>query len=112
MSENKSVLNVEGATVPFYQYKKDGFTVIEFDSSSCVPPEPMVNAMLGLALVKDAHTKLIMINHRSPVGLFPKIDKNFDIKESVLEDGKVQLEVFYKEGLSELADLSDKSCNG
>ncbi len=112
MSETKSVLAVEGATVPFYQYEKDGFTCIEFDSSMCIPPEPMVNALLGLALVKDARTKLIMINHKSPMGLYPKIDKHFGIKESKLEDGKVKLEIFYKEGFSEQADLSDKSCNG
>lgn len=112
MSENKSVFHVEGATVPFFKYEKDGYMCIEFDSSSCVPPEPMVNAMLGLAFIKDAKTKLVMINHKSPIGLYPKIDKHFDVVESALEDGKVKLEIFYKEGLSEQADLSDKSCNG
>lgn len=112
MSENKKNLHVEGATVPFFEYEEDGFHIIEFDSSTCIPPEPMVNAMLGLALLKDERTKLIMINHKSPMGLYPKIDKNFEIQERKLENGKVRLEISYKKGLSEFADLSDKSCNG
>lgn len=112
MSEIKEEIAVEGATVPFYKYENDGFKVIEFDTSACVPPEPMLNAMLGLELLKNKNMKLIMINHKSPIGLYPKIDKHFDINESALEDGKIKLEIFYKEGLSEHADLSDKRCDG
>ncbi|MBE0490728.1 MAG: hypothetical protein IBX44_00580 [Sulfurospirillum sp.] len=112
MSSFKKALHVEGASVPFFEYEQDGMRVIEFDSSTCVPPEPMVNAMLGLAMIKDECTKLIMINHKSPMGLYPKIDKNFEVQESKLENGKVKLEIFYKKGLSELADLNDASCMG
>lgn len=112
MSEYKKEFQIDGATVPFYEHMENELRVIEFDSSMCVPPEPMVNAMLALELLKDKNTKIIMINHKSPMGLYPKIEKNFEIRESALEDGKVQLEIFYKEGLSEEADLSDKSCNG
>ena len=112
MSELKQEIKVEGATVAFYTYKENGFEVIEFDSSSCVPPEPMINAMLGLELLKHSQMKLVMINHRSPVGLYPKIAEHFQTKESVLADGRVKVEVFYKDGVSDKADLSDKSCNG
>ena len=112
MSELKQEIQVDGATVPFFEYTQNDVRYIEFDSSTCVPPEPMVNAMLALELLKDKNTKVIMINHRSPVGLFPKIGENFDIDESTLEDGKVKLVFSYKEGMSEKADLNDKSCNG
>lgn len=113
MSESKQEMKVNGATVPFYSYmSEDGFQVIEFDSSKCVAPEPMLNAMLGLELLQDEKMKLVMFNRMSPVGLYPKIDKYFDIQECTLEDGKVKLEIFYKEGISDKADLSDKTCHG
>ena len=91
------VLHVNDATVPFVNYLEDGIMYIGFDTSSCVPPEPMVNAMLALEFLKDSHTKIVMINHRSPIGLL----------------AKVQPLVFsYKEGLSNQADLSQKHCAG
>lgn len=112
MSELKKEISVENATVPFYEYFEGDIRVIEFDSSQCVPPEPMVNAMSALELLKDSNTKIVMINHRSPVGLFPKIGENFGIDEQELEDGRVKIVFTYKEGMSDQADLSDKSCNG
>lgn len=112
MSELKKEISVENATVPFYEYFENDIRVVEFDSSQCIPPEPMVNAMIALEFIKDEKTKVIMINHRSPVGLFPKIQANFEIDESELEDGRVKIIFSYKEGMSEQADLSDKNCHG
>jgi len=53
-----------------------------------------------------------VVNHKSPAGLLPKINQNFDIQEGTIADGKVKLVFSYKEGMSEKADLSDKSCEG
>jgi len=105
-------IKVEGQTVPYFEYKIGETTYIEFDTSKCGPPEPMVNAMLAIALIKDKNTKVIMINHKSPAGLLPKINVNYNIEEGITEDGKVKLVFSYKEDMSEKADLSDKSCNG
>ncbi len=110
--DNAKKIEVEGATVPFYEYKIDETTYIEFDTSRCGPPEPMVNAMLAVGLIKDKNTKVIMINHKSPAGLLPKINANFDIQERDTDDGKVKLVFSYKEEMSELADLSNNSCHG
>jgi hypothetical protein len=112
MSENKKVVNIQNATVPFYEYYDGDTRVIEFDSSQCIPPEPMVNAMSALELIKDAKTKVVMINHKSPVGLFPKIEDNFDYEESKLKDGRVRLVFSHKENSNKKADLSNKKCNG
>jgi len=110
--EDAKTITVEGSSVPFYEFQANGMTYIEFDTSRCGPPEPMVNAMLAIGLIKDAKTKVIMINHKSPAGLLPKIRENFDIQETTLEDGRVKLVFSYLEGASEQADLSDKTCNG
>ena len=107
----KETLEVEGATVPFYTYKMGETQFIEFDTSKCGPPEPMVNAMAGLKLV-DENTKLVMINHKKPGGLLNKIGENYEIESEKLEDGRVKLLFSYKAGESEKANLSENSCAG
>jgi len=101
----------EGATVPFYEYETKEGRVIEFDTSKCGPPEPMVNAMTALKFI-DENTSVIMINHKRPMGLLDKIAQNYNIKEAPMGDGRIKLLFSYKEGESEKADLTDTSCGG
>ena len=103
---------IENATVPFFTYTQDGIEYIEFDTSTCVPPEPMVNAMIALEKLTSPHVKVVMINHRSPVGLLAKIQAFYDIDVSELENGKLKLVFSYKEGETPKADLQNKSCAG
>ena len=105
-------LHVENATVPFVTYTQDKVEFIGFDTSSCVPPEPMINAMVALEKLNSSHIKIVMINHRSPVGLLAKIENFYDIVTEELGDGKIKLIFSYKEGESNKADLSKKSCAG
>jgi len=107
----KEALEVEGATVPFYTYKMGETQFIEFDTSKCGPPEPMVNAMAGLKLVNE-NTKLAMINHKKPGGLLSKIGENYDIESETMENGHVKLIFSYKVGESEKANLSENACAG
>ncbi len=101
----------EGATVPFYEYRIGEGRVIEFDTSECGPPEPMVNAMIALKMV-DPQTSVLMINHKKPMGLLEKIAENYNIAEAKREDGKVKLLFTYKAGESEQANLNDANCAG
>jgi len=101
----------EGATVPFYEYKIGEGRVIEFDTSECGPPEPMVNAMIALNYV-DPNTAVVMINHKKPMGLLGKIEENYNIEDIKTDDGKVKLLFTYKEGASEKADLNNAACHG
>ena len=83
-------IEVNGSSVDFFEYIENGIKYYYFDSSMTPPPEPMVNAMAGLQLLKNGE-KLVMINHKSPAGLFPKIADNFDFVEEDFEDGKVKV---------------------
>ena len=113
MSElKKEPLEVTGATVPFFTYILGEDQIFEFDTSKCGPPDPMVNAMAGLALLDGANKKLIMINHKSPGGLIAKIGENYDIDEEKIDGGLVKLTFSYKSGDSEKADLSNNKCGG
>lgn len=110
--KDAKLLHVENATVPFYTYEKNGIEYISFDTSLCVPPEPMVNAMIALELLDNAQKKVVMINHRSPVGLLAKVQSFYDIDVTELDGGKLQLVFSYKEGISDKVDLSQKHCAG
>ncbi len=103
--------NPEGSTVDFFKDVVDTVTIYTFDTSMCEPPHPMVNAMIGLQLL-DETSKLVMINHKSPAGLFPKIDSEFDFTQEDIKDGKVKV-VFTKKSISSNAtDFSDNCCMG
>jgi hypothetical protein len=104
-------IEVQGATVPFFKESIDGVIIYTFDTSATPPPEPMVNAMLGLALL-DENSKLVMINHKSPGGLFPKIEAEFDFEVSDLDDGRVQVVFTKKRHASNTTDFTQNSCNG
>ncbi len=104
-------VEVAGATVDFFKEEESGFTVYCFDTSMCEPPHPMVNAMAGLQLLDD-NSKLIMINHKSPAGLFPKVQQEFDFEEETTEDGKVKVVFSRKSVVQNTTDFTQNSCNG
>jgi len=113
MSElNKQPIEVPGATVPFFTYTLGETQYFEFDTSKCGPPEPMVNAMAGLKMINSADKKVVMINHKKPMGLLDKIGENYDIETEKMDDGRVKLIFSYKAGESENADLNDAACHG
>jgi len=105
-------LHVNNSTVPFFTYIKEGIHFIGFDTSMCLPPDPMVNAMIALELLDSADKKVVMINHRSPVGLLAKVQSFYDIDVTELDGGKLQLIFSYKEGVTPAVDLSQKQCAG
>jgi hypothetical protein len=113
MSEiKKDPIEVAGATVPFFTYMDGETQVFEFDTSKCGPPDPMVNAMSGLALIDSEGKRLDMINHKKPAGLLSKIGENFNITDEEIDGGLVKVSFSYKSGASEGANLEDKECDG
>jgi len=109
--ENAQKIEVMGATVDFFKYAEDGVSTYIFDTSKCGPPDPMVNAMAGLQLLDDK-SKLVMINHKKPGGLLPKIEAEFDYTVEDLPSGFVKL-VFTKKADSKAnTDFNATHCEG
>lgn len=104
-------IEIENSTVDFFTYIEDGLTYYYFDTSMCGPPEPMVNAMLGLQLLKNATDRLVMVNHTAPNGLFPKIESNFGFEVSEVQD-KIKVVFNYKINSESKTDFSDNRCSG
>ena len=109
---NKQQIEVTGATEPFFTYEEDGIIYYEFDSSLCTPPGPMVNAMSGLQLIDSPNKRLVMINMKKPMGLFPKIEADFSWEEEELEDGKIKLVFSRKSGGTTSTNFEDNKCKG
>ena len=84
-------IDVLGATVDFFKLEKDGQSTYYFDTSKCTPPDPMVNAMCGLKLIKGTDAKLVMINHKTPGGLFAKLGDDISHEVEMLDNGLVQV---------------------
>lgn len=90
MSE-KVLLEVPGASLPFYTYEEEAITYLEFDSSASHPPEPMVNFMKGFDLIKGTDKRLVMINAQEPAPLYPRIATDLTWEVEVLESGDVKI---------------------
>ncbi|SNZ10320.1 hypothetical protein SAMN06265182_1820 [Persephonella hydrogeniphila] len=86
----KEEIKVEGATVPVYRFVEDGITYFEFDTSMLGPPEPMINALAVLKLLDSSDKRVIMINHKKPMGLFDKISDKYDYEIEEI-DGKYKI---------------------
>jgi hypothetical protein len=104
-------VEIEGSTVDFYKFIQNGITTYYFDTSEYGPPEPMINAMAGLQLL-DENSKLIMINHKPPMGLFPKIEQNYTYNIKEMKNGMHSITFTYKSNTEQQTDFSQNSCAG
>jgi len=91
----KELVEVPRATLKFYKYEEDGLTFYEFDATECSPPEPMVNAMHGLRMLKSENDRLVGIFFHEPTPLYEKISAYFEYKATELESGDFRI-VFKK----------------
>ena len=107
--ENGQDTVVPNATVKFLKGTVESITAYYFDTSN--GGHPMVNAMAGLALLKDGD-KLIMINHCAPMGLFPKVENEFDFVYEDMPNGLTQIVFTKKIGSDCSTDFTSTSCSG
>jgi len=111
LPENAKQIELEGATVPFFTFEDNGVTFLQFDSSKCGHPEPMINAMMGLQSINDGE-KLIMINSKAPMGLFPKIEEDFTYELEELENGNAKVIFSKRETGVAKTDFTNTGCGG
>ena len=88
---DRVLLEVAGASLPFYTYEDAGITYIEFDSSQSSPPEPMVNVMRGFELIAGTEKRLVMINAQEPMPLYARIADSVTWEVEVLDSGDVKI---------------------
>lgn len=111
LPKNAIEIEIANSTVTFYKYLKDGLTYLYFDTSTYAAPEPMINAMAGLKALKDENYRLIMINHTLPLGLFPRIENDFQFEFQEFENYKL-IEFKLKTNSPKSTDFNDNQCSG
>lgn len=104
-------IEVAGATVDFFQLIKDGVSTYYFDTSKCGPPDPMVNAMSGLALIKGNNNILVMINHKAPGGLFAKLADDISHTVENIDGGLVAVTFSNNDNSTSDSDLTQTACH-
>lgn len=84
---NKKLVEVPRATLDFYKYEKDGLVFYEFDATECSPPEPMVNAVIGLSMLKNKEDRVVGIFFHEPIPLYERVSSEFTHEAKELENG-------------------------
>ena len=107
--ENATPIEVENATVEFVKGTIGSINTYIFDTSK--GGHPMVNAMAGLAILKEGE-QLIMLNGCAPLGLYPKIEDEFDYTDQELPNGITQIVFSKKPNANNVTDFSATSCSG
>ncbi|WP_321778145.1 DUF2249 domain-containing protein [Sulfurimonas sp.] len=88
---SKKLVEVEGVTLPFKSYEEDGLTIYEFDARECQPPEPMVNTIRGLSLLKSKTDRLVGFFFHEPFPLYQRIPLTISHEAEELEDGEFKI---------------------
>jgi len=91
----KQKVEIPRTTLDIFRYEEDGLTYYEFDATSCQPPEPLVNAMICLAALKDDKERLVATFFHEPTPLYDKISSKFSYEATELESGDFKI-VFKK----------------
>ncbi len=92
---NKKLVEVPGTTLPFYSYEDNGLRFFEFDATECQAPEPMVNAIRGLSLLKSEKDRLVGRFFHEPFPLYERIPFTITHEATELESGDFKI-VFKK----------------
>lgn len=105
-------VDIAGASLPFFQYRRGDATFIEFDSTGCSCPIPMVNAMAGLKYVATHGGTLHMLNGFEPQGLYARIEGYFTWVVS--REGEKQVRILFTPvpGRAGELDFSNNRCKG
>jgi len=84
---NKELIEVPKATLDFYKYEENGITFYEFDATGCQPPEPMVNAICGLSLLKSSEDRVVGTFFHEPFPLYERIPVTISHEAKELDSG-------------------------
>ncbi len=87
----KELIEVPRTTLDFYKYEEDGLIYYEYDATKCQPPEPMVNTICGLSLLKSSTDRLVGIFFHEPFPLYDRIPLNISHEAKELESGDFRI---------------------
>ena len=93
---DKELVEVPFGTLDFYKYEKDDLTIYEFDATECQPPEPMVNTINVLKMIKSKNERVVGTFFHEPSPLYAKIADYFSYEAKELENGDFEITFMLK----------------
>ncbi len=84
---HKELITIPRATLDIYYYEQDGLHIYEFDATECSPPEPMVNTIVVLEMLKNETDILKVTYFHEPMPLYERIETLFSYEAQELENG-------------------------
>lgn len=89
---NKKLIEVPRTTLEFYKYEENGLTYYEFNATRCQPPEPMVNTMLAMSLLKSSTDRVVGIYFHEPFPLYERLPASIQKEAKELDNGDFRVE--------------------
>ena len=83
----KKLIEVPRATLDVYNYQKDGLNVYEFNATECSPPEPMVNTIVTLEMLKNENDRLEVKFFHEPFPLYERVSAGYSYESRELDGG-------------------------
>ena len=84
---SKELVQIPHATLEFYKYEEDGILYYEFDATECQPPEPMVNTISALQMLKNENERVVGTYFHEPFPLYQRISSYFHYSSEELDNG-------------------------
>lgn len=81
----KELVTIPRATLEIYNYQEDGMNIYEFDATECSPPEPMVNTLVTLEMLKGENDILRVKYFHEPFPLYERLSNDFSHTSQELE---------------------------
>lgn len=87
----KERIEVPRTTLDFYKYEENGLIFYEYNAIGCQPPEPMVNTLAGLSLLKSKNDRLVGYFFHEPFPLYSRIPLTIEHEAKELENGDFRI---------------------
>jgi len=87
----KELITVPRATLDVYNYQENGLNIYEFDATECSPPEPMVNTIVTLEMLKNDNDRLKVLFFHEPMPLYERLAESFTHESEELDSGDIRV---------------------
>lgn len=85
----KELIIVPRATLDIYNYQENGLNIYEFNATECSPPEPMVNTIVVLNMLKNENDRLVVTFFHEPLPLYERLSQTFTHESKELATGDI-----------------------
>lgn len=83
----KALVDIPRTSLDIYNYQEDGSNIYEFDATECSAPEPMLNTIAALEVLKNQNDLLKVLFFHEPIPLYQKVSQKFSYESQEQKNG-------------------------